>query len=67
MPGRKAINLSVLAGLFVACAPDAAYAQEAHSEGGRLPTVELLAGVTHGIVQGSAVFLAGLVAFVALV
>lgn len=67
MPGHKAISFFVLAGLFVACAPGTALAQEAHSGGGRLPTVELLAGVTHGIVQGSAVFLAGLAAFVALV
>lgn len=67
MPGRKTISFFVLAGLFVACAPGVALAQEMHSEGGRLTTVELLAGVTHGIVQGSAVFLAGLAAFVALV
>jgi copper transport protein len=56
-----------MVGHFVACAPGVALAQEAHSEGGRLPTVELLAGLTHGIVQGAAVFLAGLAAFVALV
>lgn len=67
MTGRKATGLFVLAGIFVACAPAPALAQEAHSGGGRLPTVELLAGVTHGIVQGAAVFLAGLAAFVALV
>ena len=67
MLGRSAISLFVLTGLFFACAPGVAYAQEMHSGGGRLPTVELLAGVTHGIVQGVAVFLAGLAAFMALV
>lgn len=67
MPGRRATSFFVLAGLFVVCVPGVAFAQEAHPGGGRLPTVELLAGVTHGIVQGAAVFLAGLAAFVALV
>ncbi|QIN81369.1 hypothetical protein GBA63_01070 [Rubrobacter tropicus] len=51
----------------LAASPTAAFAQESHAGGGRLPTVELLAGVTHGIVQGAAVLLVGLVAFVALV
>lgn len=68
MRGRGAASSFVTTmGLFVACAPSVALAQEAHSEGGRLATVELLAGLTHGIVQGAAVFLAGLAAFVALV
>jgi len=67
MPGRRAFNFFVLAAVFFACAPGVAYAQESHSGGGRLPTVELLAGVTHGIVQGVAVLLAGIAAFVALV
>lgn len=67
MSWRRTISFFVLTGLCVACAPGVAYAQEAHSGGGRLPTVELLAGVTHGVVQGAAVFLAGLAAFVALV
>ena len=60
-----AIVLTITAAWVVS--PSAAFAQEPHAGGGRLPTVELLAGVTHGIVQGAAVLLVGLVAFVTLV
>jgi len=59
--------LAILPALAAGWAPGVASAQEAHSEGGLLPTPDLLAGLTHGIVQGSAVSLAGLAAFVALV
>ncbi len=66
---RAARPVAVLtASVFAwALSPGVALAQEPHAGGGRLPTVELLAGITHGIVQGAAVFLVGLAAFVALV
>lgn len=61
--------LAALSGLSAAwlALPGTAQAQEAHPEQGSLPAQDVLAGITHGVVQGSAVFLAGLAAFVALV
>lgn len=70
MPGRTARLAVTLTASAAALAlyPGVAHAQESHHpEGGTLPTPELLAGVTHGVVQGSAVFIAGLAAFAALV
>lgn len=63
---RLAATLSSALALW-ALSPGVAVAQESHAGGGRLPTVELLAGITHGLVQGAAVLLVGLVGFVALV
>ena len=69
MPGTTTRLLAILTASAVAWAlfPGVAFAQESHTEGGRLPAPDLLAGLTHGIVQGAAVLLAGLAAFVALV
>lgn len=70
MPGRGSWLAATVLTVPTAWAayPGVALAQdEPHAGGGRLPTVELLAGVTHGIVQGVAVLLVGLAAFVALV
>lgn len=64
-PRRKAALLGVV--LTWLAWPDVAGAQESHGGQGPLPTPEILSGITHGIVQGTAVFLAGLVAFVALI
>jgi copper transport protein len=66
VPGGLARFLAVLPALVAAGMPGVALAQ-GHAGGGRLPTPELLAGITHAIVQGSAVFIAGLAALVALV
>lgn len=68
MPGPGATVVGALAATLAwSAAPGVALAQEPHAGGGRLPTPELLAGITHGVVQGAAVLLAGLAAFVALV
>ena len=67
MSGNAARLLAILPALAAAWVPKVAWAQEHHFGEGPLPSPEVLAGVTHGIVQGSAVFLAGLAAFVALV
>lgn len=69
MPGvhiRRAAAFLGLASAWLTL-PASAYAQGAHPEQESLPATEVLEGITHGVVQGTAVFLAGLAAFVALV
>ena len=67
MSRKTARLLAILPALAAAWVPKVASAQEDHIGGETLSWPDLLAGVTHGIVQGSAVFLAGLAVFVALV
>ena len=68
---RKAAVVGTISWIASASVAPAAFAQGSHDgghlEGGRLPASEIAAGLAHGAGLGTAVFLAGLLIFAALV